>query len=142
MVANLANVSALLKQELEQINWVGFYLWQHHELILGPFQGRPATVHIGLGRGVCGTAAEQRATVLVDDVHAFPGHIVCDPVSRSEIVVPLVYANNLLGVLDIDSPITNRFDTEDQHFLEQIAQIVLEQTDWHDHLQSLAHEAH
>lgn len=121
-VANLANAAALLNQFLEQINWVGFYLYEDGELVLGPFQGLPACIRIPLGRGVCGTAAMQRTTVLVDDVEQFPGHIACDAASRSEIVVPLIKDGELLGVLDIDSPITSRFDELDREQLEQFVE--------------------
>ncbi|WP_019639902.1 GAF domain-containing protein [Paenibacillus fonticola] len=121
-VANLANAAALLNQFLEQINWVGFYLYEDGELVLGPFQGLPACIRIPMGRGVCGTAAMQRNTVLVDDVEQFPGHIACDAASRSEIVVPLIKDDELLGVLDIDSPITSRFDELDREQLEQFVE--------------------
>ncbi|GAA0138066.1 GAF domain-containing protein [Paenibacillus sp. YSY-4.3] len=121
-VANLANAAALLNQFLEQINWVGFYLYEDGELVLGPFQGLPACIRIPLGRGVCGAAATQRTTVLVDDVEQFPGHIACDAASRSEIVVPLIKDGELLGVLDIDSPITSRFDELDREQLEQFVE--------------------
>ena len=132
-IANLANTSALLYTALPQLNWAGFYLLQSSpqggadgssgELVLGPFQGKPACVRIALGRGVCGTAAAERRTQLVPDVHAFPGHIACDAASRSEIVVPLIRAvdGGLIGVLDLDSPILGRFDATDQTGLERIA---------------------
>ena len=135
-IANLANTSALLYAALPQLNWAGFYLLHPSpqdgadggsgELVLGPFQGKPACVRIALGRGVCGTAAAERRTQLVPDVHAFPGHIACDAASRSEIVVPLVFAagpraGELIGVLDLDSPILGRFDAADQAGLERIA---------------------
>ncbi|TXK74821.1 GAF domain-containing protein [Paenibacillus sp. N3.4] len=122
-VANLANAAALLGQFLTDINWVGFYLLdemnEKNELVLGPFQGLPACVRIPLGKGVCGTSAERQETVLVPDVHQFPGHIACDAASQSEIVVPLLQGEVLIGVLDIDSPLKNRFDEIDQHYLEQ-----------------------
>lgn len=120
-IANLANAAALLNQFLDDINWVGFYLWseEENELILGPFQGLPACIRIPFGRGVCGTAAKQLTTQLVPDVDQFPGHIACDSASRSEIVIPLVVHNELYGVLDIDSPSLNRFDELDQQYLEQ-----------------------
>lgn len=121
-VANMANAAALLNQFLEQINWVGFYLYEDGELVLGPFQGLPACIRIPLGKGVCGTAAMKRATLLVDDVEQFPGHIACDAASRSEIVVPLIKDGELLGVLDIDSPVTHRFDELDREQLEQFAE--------------------
>ncbi|ARU61786.1 histidine kinase [Tumebacillus avium] len=119
LIANLANASALLNQFLDTINWVGFYLMKEGELVLGPFQGLPACVRIPVGKGVCGTAAEHRETMLVANVHEFPGHIACDAASQSEIVVPIVADGNLLGVLDIDSPVLNRFDELDQKYLEQ-----------------------
>ena len=124
-VANLANTAALLFEALPAINWAGFYLLRGSELVLGPFQGRVACVRIVLGRGVCGTAAEQRATQVVPDVHAFPGHIACDAASRSEVVVPLLEAGRLIGVLDIDSPEPGRFDAHDAEGLERIAQVLL-----------------
>lgn len=113
-VANLANASALLKFSLPDTNWAGFYLFDGKELVLGPFQGLPACIRIPLGRGVCGTAASERRTLVVDDVHAFPGHIACDAASNSEIVVPLIKEDRLLGVLDIDSPLKHRFDDEER----------------------------
>ncbi len=118
-IANLANASALLNQFLNEVNWVGFYLMEDGELVLGPFQGLPACVRIPLGKGVCGTAAQNQKTERIEDVHAFPGHIACDAASQSEIVVPIVKNGQLLGVLDIDSPIKNRFDEIDQHYLEE-----------------------
>lgn len=117
-IANLANAAALLNTYLTDINWVGFYLLEENQLVLGPFQGLPACVRIPLGRGVCGTAAERQETVLVYDVHQFPGHIACDAASNSEIVVPLFAGDRLIGVLDIDSPSIGRFTAEDQRFLE------------------------
>lgn len=125
-IANLANSAALLGQFLENVNWVGFYLVdtqkEKKELVLGPFQGLPACVRIPFGKGVCGTSAERRETVLVPDVHAFPGHIACDAASQSEIVIPIVVGDELIGVLDIDSPSLNRFDGVDQAYLEQFVQ--------------------
>lgn len=118
MIANLSNASALLNQFLDQINWVGFYLMKDGELVLGPFQGLPACVRIPVGRGVCGSAVEQQRTLVVDDVHAFPGHIACDAASKSEIVIPLIKNNEVIGVLDIDSPIVSRFTAEEQTGLE------------------------
>ncbi|EGL15201.1 MULTISPECIES: GAF domain-containing protein [unclassified Paenibacillus] len=118
-IANLANASALLGQFLRDINWVGFYLFEGEQLVLGPFQGLPACVRIPLGRGVCGTAAQKRETLVVEDVERFPGHIACDAASRSEIVVPLVKDGELLGVLDIDSPNLARFDETDRVMLER-----------------------
>ena len=125
-VANAANLSALLFMELERINWAGFYFLNGDELVLGPFQGKPACVRIPLGKGVCGTAAETRETQRIADVHQFSGHIACDADSRSEIVVPLVKSGKLLGVLDIDSPIADRFSAADQEMLETIARIYLD----------------
>lgn len=118
-IANLANASALLNQFLNEVNWVGFYLMEDGELVLGPFQGLPACVRIPLGKGVCGTAAQNQRTERIEDVHAFPGHIACDAASQSKIVVPMVKDGKLLGVLDIDSPIKNRFDEIDQQYLEE-----------------------
>ena len=118
--ANLANLSALLNQTLTEINWVGFYLVEGDRLVLGPFQGKPACIEIPFGKGVCGTAAAQDATQLVDDVHAFPGHIACDCDSRSEIVVPLHCGSAVVGVLDIDSPVRARFTEDDLRGLEAL----------------------
>lgn len=117
VIANLSNASALLNQFLTEINWVGFYLMKDGELVLGPFQGLPACVRIPVGRGVCGTAVEQKKTFVVEDVHAFPGHIACDAASNSEIVIPLLKNDEVMGVLDIDSPIKNRFSAEDEQGL-------------------------
>lgn len=117
-IANLSNASALLNQALHSINWCGFYLYKNDELLLGPFQGLPACVHIALGRGVCGTAASELKTYRVADVHAFPGHIACDAASNSEIVIPIVINDSLYGVLDIDSPLKDRFTEDDQAGLE------------------------
>lgn len=133
LIANAANTAALIWGALPELNWAGFYFLkregpkreglQDGELVLGPFQGRPACVRIALGRGVCGTAARERRTVVVPDVNAFPGHIACDAASRSEIVVPLVAGTALLGVLDLDSPRLARFDEEDRAGLERLAAI-------------------
>src|SRR6516164_9942855 len=112
--ANAANMAALIYHGLPDINWAGFYFRQGGELVLGPFQGKPACVRIALGNGVCGTAASRGATVLVRDVHHFPGHIACDPTSRSELVVPLIEAGEVSGVLDLDSPLPARFDEDDR----------------------------
>ena len=120
-VANLANISALLWQNLPQINWAGFYLREEDSLILGPFQGKPACIRIPLGKGVCGTAAEENRTVRVEDVHCFPGHIACDADSNSEIVIPLRREGQVWAVLDIDSPLPGRFSPEDQAGLEALA---------------------
>ena len=131
-VANMANFAALVFQELPDLNWAGFYRLVGEELVLGPFQGKPACIRIGLGRGVCGTAAARRETIVVPDVHKFPGHIACDGASNSEIVVPLIApcGDRLLGVLDLDSPSLGRFDADDQHGLEQLAAILIAATDF------------
>ncbi|KYG91502.1 MULTISPECIES: GAF domain-containing protein [Metasolibacillus] len=125
LIANLSNASALLNQFLQEINWVGFYLMKDGELVLGPFQGLPACVRIAVGRGVCGTAVEQRKTIVVEDVHAFPGHIACDAASNSEIVIPLLKEDEVIGVLDIDSPIKNRFSEDDERGLTLFVQTLL-----------------
>jgi L-methionine (R)-S-oxide reductase len=125
-IANAANLAALVYHALPEVNWVGFYFYDGRELVVGPFQGRPACVRIALDRGVCGAAARTRATQRVDDVHAFPDHIACDAASRSELVVPLVRDGELLGVFDLDSPRPSRFDADDQAGLEAIATIFLE----------------
>lgn len=120
-IANLANAAALLNQFLDEINWVGFYLLEDRELVLGPFQGLPACVRIPVGRGVCGTAVSRGETIIVDDVHQFPGHIACDSASNSEIVVPLRSGGEIVGVLDIDSPRLARFDRIDAENLARFA---------------------
>ena len=125
-IANLANISAALWQTMENINWAGFYRMDGGKLVLGPFQGKPACIEIPLGRGVCGTAAKKRETVLVEDVHQFPGHIACDSASNSEIVVPIFKNGEVYGVLDIDSPYLSRFTLEDQRGLEEIVKILEE----------------
>lgn len=125
VVANLSNASALLNQFLDRVNWVGFYVTEGNQLVLGPFQGMPACVRIPFGRGVCGVAAETKTTQLVADVHQFPGHIACDSASNSEIVVPIMKEGNMIGVLDIDSPEKNRFDEVDQHYLEKFVETLL-----------------
>ncbi len=122
--ANLANISALLYTTLETINWAGFYLLEDGKLVLGPFQGKPACIEIPLGKGVCGTAAAEDKTQVVPDVHLFPGHIPCDGASRSEIVVPLHAGGRVVGVLDVDSPILNRFSPADKTGLERLAAVV------------------
>jgi L-methionine (R)-S-oxide reductase len=124
-IANFANTAALLYHSLPDLNWVGFYLLKGGELVVGPFQGKPACVRIALGKGVCGTAAARRATVIVANVHEFDGHIACDSASNSEIVVPLLRGNELIGVLDLDSPQFSRFDAEDQAGLEKVVAEVL-----------------
>ncbi len=129
-IANLANAAALIGHTLPDLNWAGFYRLVGNELVLGPFQGKPACVRIPVGQGVCGTAVAQRQTVRVPDVQAFPGHIACDALSRSEIVVPLVNAGKLWGVLDLDSPQPNRFTAADQAGLERLAAALVAATDW------------
>lgn len=125
-IANLSNMSSLLALHLQEINWAGFYLYSESDgqLILGPFQGKPACIRIPMGRGVCGTAAEQCTPIVVDDVFAFPGHIACDPASRSEIVIPIVHEDRLIGVLDIDSPKLARFDDEDRVGMEKLVTLL------------------
>jgi L-methionine (R)-S-oxide reductase len=124
LIANTANMAALLYHSLPELNWAGFYFLQGKELVLGPFQGQPACVRIPLGKGVCGTAAQARTTQVVNNVHEFPGHIACDSASNSEIVVPLIKGGELLGVLDLDSPIFERFDEADRHGLEQMVKVL------------------
>ena len=124
-IANCANTAALLWHSLPDLNWAGVYRLVGNELVLGPFQGKPACVRIQLGKGVCGTAAAQKRTILVPDVRQFPGHIACDAASRSEIVVPLIQAGKLIGVLDLDSPKLNRFDAADQAGLEKLAAVLV-----------------
>ena len=126
LVANAANTAALIWDALPDLNWSGFYLYKSGELVLGPFQGKPACVRIAIGKGVCGTAAQRRETVLVEDVHAFPGHIACDSASNSELVVPLLSGPDLLGVLDLDSPKPARFKEVDARGLERLARIFIE----------------
>jgi GAF domain-containing protein len=127
LIANSANLAALLFWSLPQLNWAGFYLVEPRrgDLLLGPFQGKPACVRIPIGRGVCGTAAARRATLVVPDVHAFPGHIACDSASSSEIVVPVVQDGKLLGVLDLDSPVPSRFDDADARGLEALVRVLV-----------------
>ncbi|MGE8280385.1 MAG: GAF domain-containing protein [Stenotrophomonas sp.] len=125
-IANAANLSALIYHALPQLNWAGFYFFDGKELVVGPFQGLPACVRIPLTKGVCGAAASTRQTQRIEDVDAFPGHIACDSASRSELVVPLVRNDQLVGVLDIDSPVLARFDADDQLGLEAIAQVFVE----------------
>lgn len=126
VVANLANASALLNYFLHDINWVGFYIAEGNELVLGPFQGLPACVRIPFGKGVCGTAAAEKRTVRVADVHTFPGHIACDAASQSEIVVPMIKDGHVIGVLDIDSPIKNRFDEIDEQYLQRFVETLVQ----------------
>ncbi|MGQ0836046.1 MAG: GAF domain-containing protein [Gammaproteobacteria bacterium] len=125
-IANAANTAALIFDALPDLNWAGFYFLKGGELVVGPFQGKPACVRIALGSGACGTAAARRETLVVPDVHAFPGHIACDAASQSEIVVPLISGEKLIGVLDIDSPRLARFDASDQRGIERLASIYVE----------------
>ena len=126
LIANTANISSLLYNMMENVNWVGFYLYKEEQLVLGPFQGGVACIRIPLGKGVCGTAASTLVTQLVQDVHQFPGHIACDSATNSEIVVPITQHGQLIGVLDLDSPVLNRFDETDQKYLEQVVDILVE----------------
>ena len=128
-IANAANTAALLFGALPAVNWVGFYFAAGRELVVGPFQGKPACVRIALGSGVCGRAAADRETIVVPDVHAFPGHIACDVASRSEIVIPLLRDGRLIGVLDVDSPALARFDDVDRAGLERVAEVFVAATD-------------
>jgi GAF domain-containing protein len=131
-LANLSNASALLAEALPRINWCGFYLLRGEELVLGPFQGKPACVRIPLGKGVCGTAAARRETLVVPDVEKFPGHIACDAASRSEIVVPLMDGAALRGVLDVDAPAAGRFDEKDREGLERFVSTLIPLVNWHN----------
>ncbi len=128
-IANLSNTAAVLFHGLPDLNWAGFYLFKSGELVLGPFQGKPACIRIALGRGVCGSAAAGRKTIVVPDVHAFPGHIACDEASQSEIVIPLLHQSSLIGVMDLDSPSKGRFGSDDAAGLEAIAAILLNASD-------------
>lgn len=129
-IANLANAAALLRQALDGINWCGFYLVRDGELVLGPFQGKPACVRIRPGSGVCGSAAARRETLVVPDVNRFPGHIACDADSRSEIVVPILHGGSVRGVLDVDAPETGRFDDADRDGLEEFVRTLTPRVDW------------
>lgn len=124
-IANAANVASLLYHSLPQVSWAGFYVCRGRELVLGPFQGKTACVRIAIGKGVCGTCARDRRTIIVPDVHEFPGHIACDSASRSEIVLPLIVEGHLAAVLDLDSPVLNRFDADDEQGLEQVVAVFL-----------------
>lgn len=124
-IANCANISALIFNNIEDLNWAGFYLWKDDKLVLGPFQGQTATTKIELGKGVCVSSAKDRKTYVVPDVHEFPGHIACDLASNSEIVIPLIKNDKLIGVLDIDSPKLNRFSEEDKINLEKLVMILI-----------------
>jgi len=125
-IANAANLSSLLYHSMPDLNWAGFYFHKDDELVLGPFQGQPACVRIAIGKGVCGTAAQQRQTIIVDNVHDFPGHIACNSLSNSEIVVPLIKDGRLIGVLDLDSPKVGRFDEEDARGLNELVEVFVE----------------
>ena len=124
LIANLSNISACLNENLDNINWVGFYIMKNNELVLGPFQGKPACIHIPVGKGVCGTCVKERKVQRVEDVHKFPGHIACDGASNSEIVLPIFKNNEVVAVLDIDSPIFNRFSLEDEIKLKEVADYI------------------
>jgi GAF domain-containing protein len=128
-ITNAANFSALVYNSVSDINWVGFYLMSSDELHLGPFQGKPACMRIPYGKGVCGTSAKMRKTLLVEDVHSFPGHIACDPLSKSELVVPLIYNDKLFGVLDMDSPVLSRFTLEDKNEFEELVEVLVNNSD-------------
>ena len=123
LIANAANLSSLLFNSMHDVNWAGFYFYKDDELVLGPFQGLPACIRIEMGKGVCGTAAKSLQTQLVDDVHAFEGHIACDAATRSELVVPLIQNGEFFGVLDLDSPIVARFDLSDKSGIEKLAEL-------------------
>lgn len=125
LIANMANIASILFWAIEDLNWVGFYVVENEKLMLGPFHGKPACVAIELGTGVCGTAAELRQTLIVPNVDEFPGHIMCDVASRSEIVVPIIQNGNLIGILDADSPSLNRFQKEERELLEATVRILL-----------------
>ena len=131
-ITNLANFSALLFNSMENVNWVGFYLYDGNELVLGPFQGKPACVRLQLGKGVCGTSFQNNETLVVANVDEFPGHIACDAESKSEIVIPLEHNGKLYGVLDIDSPIYNRFDSDDKSSLEKLVNSLISNSDIED----------
>lgn len=129
-LANLSNSAQLFGKLIDDLNWIGFYLHRNDELVLGPFWGNPAVSRISMGKGVCGTSAAKGETIIVPNVHEFPGHIVCDIISQSEIVVPIFDGDRLLGVLDVDSPTLERFDDEDKKGLEEILKVLVEGTDW------------
>jgi L-methionine (R)-S-oxide reductase len=129
LTANAANLAALLFHTLPDLNWAGFYWMKGGGLVLGPFQGKPACVRIALGKGVCGTAAQERRTIVVADVHEFPGHIACDSASNSELVVPLIHEGRVVGVIDLDSPSPRRFDEADARAVEELARVFLASTD-------------
>ena len=124
VIANLSNTSAIINEYVKNINWVGFYLMENGELVLGPFQGKPACIRIPVGRGVCGRAAERKETIIVENVHQFPGHIACDAASNSEIVIPMMKNGEIFGVLDIDSPELGRFTELEKKYLEEVVAII------------------
>lgn len=136
LIANAANCAALLYHSLADVNWAGFYFFKEGELVLGPFQGTPACVRIALGKGVCGTAAQLKETIVVENVNEFPGHIACDSASNSEIVVPLIKDGQLIGVLDVDSPSLARFDGEDAQGLNEVAEIFVQAVQGSNSLES------
>lgn len=140
-LANMANCAAIVFQTLSDLNWCGFYLMRGPDLVLGPFQGKPACTRIGPGRGVCGTSAASEQTVVVPDVHLFPGHIACDSASESEVVVPMMVNGRVIGVLDLDSPHKNRFDALDASFLEQVVSILIESSEISVHGRDKANES-
>ncbi len=131
-LANLANSAALLFNIMEEINWAGFYLFKENQLILGPFQGKPACIRIALGKGVCGTAAQNKESIVVQDVHQFPGHIACDKASASEIVIPIIKDDQLIGVLDVDSPVKARFGERERQGLQGYIDILSANIHWED----------
>lgn len=133
-LSQLANASSSIKEMLADLNWAGFYLFKQGQLVLGPFQGKPACIRITLDKGVCGKAAREQRSVRIDDVHLFPGHIACDAASRSELVVPLVKEGKLLGVIDLDSPNLARFSLSDQEFMEQVGHLLVQHVHW-EHFQ-------
>lgn len=134
-LANLANAAAFLYWKMDDVNWVGFYLLDRRsqQLTLGPFQGLPACSKINIGEGVCGTAVQEKRTILVDDVEKFPDHIVCDPSSQSELVIPMIKEKEVIGVLDIDSPLVNRFDSQEKEYLERMVQIIIDNLNCYDY---------
>lgn len=129
-LANLSNCAQLFGKLVPDVNWIGFYLYREGELVLGPFFGNPAVTRIQMGKGVCGTAAQKGEAIVVPNVHEFPGHIVCDIISQSEIVVPMYVGDRLLGVLDVDSPLLERFDAEDESGFKRVLQVLIDGTDW------------
>src|SRR6267142_1463887 len=130
LIANAANFSSLIFHALPDLNWAGFYFLKDDELVLGPFQGKSACVRIAVGQGVCGAAAQTRVTTIVPNVHEFPGHIACDSASNSEIVIPLMKGERLIGVLDLDSPVSGRFDEEDAIGLNRLVSVLTESSEW------------